>query len=402
MSIPSRLHSALAEARANTDALFGVVQPGSLYDRPIAERHRIVFYLGHLEAFDWNLLREPLGVEPFHPSLDRLFAFGIDPPVGQAPQDQPSDWPSLEEVRAYRRGVRDRVDAAIDRAPQQLLHVAVEHRLMHAETFAYMLHNLPQEAKIPPQTEAVRAGAPPEAGYIEIPAGKATLGRRFEDGFGWDNEFHEHQADVPAFTISKYKVTNGEFLRFVREGGSPPHFWTERNGEWFYKGMFDEIPLPLDWPVYVTRDQAAAYCAWAGKSLPTEAQYHRAAFGSAEGGERSFPWGEERPGPAQGNFDFAHWDPLPVTATPAGDSAFGVSQLAGNGWEWTSTIFEPFPGFERFPFYPGYSANFFDGSHYVIKGGSARTAAPLLRRSFRNWFRSDYPYVYAGFRTVEN
>lgn len=402
MSTSSRLHSALAEARATTDALFGVVQPGSLYDRPIAERHRIVFYLGHLEAFDWNLLREPLGVEPFHPSLDRLFAFGIDPPVGQAPQDQPSDWPSLEEVAAYRRGVRDRVDAAISRAPEQLLHVAAEHRLMHAETFAYMLHNLPQAAKVAPQTEPVRAGAPPQATYIEIPSGKATLGRRVEDGFGWDNEFHEHQADVPAFTISKFKVTNGEYLRFVREGGSPPHFWAERNGEWFYKGMFGDIPLPLDWPVYVTRDQAAAYCAWAGKSLPTEAQYHRAAHGSADGRERSFPWGEEQPGPAHGNFDFAHWDPVPVTATPAGDSAFGVSQLAGNGWEWTSTIFEPFPGFERFPFYPGYSANFFDGSHYVIKGGSARTAAPLLRRSFRNWFRPDYPYVYAGFRTVEN
>ena len=376
--------------------------PDSLYDRPIAERHRIIFYLGHLEAFDWNLLREPLGVEPFHPSLDRLFAFGIDPPVGQAPQDQPSDWPTLEEVRAYQRGVRDRVDAAIGRAPEQLLHVALEHRLMHAETLAYMLHNLPHEAKVPPRMEAVGAGAPPEIRFIEIPAGKATLGRRPEDGFGWDNEFHEHQADVPAFAISKYKVTNGEYLRFVQEGGSPPHFWARRNGEWFLKGMFGDIRLPLDWPVYVTHDQAAAYCAWAGKSLPTEAQYHRAAFGSAAGNERSFPWGEEGPSSGHGNFDFAHWDPVPVTATPAGDSAFGVSQLAGNGWEWTSTVFEPFPGFERFPFYPGYSANFFDGSHYVIKGGSARTAAPLLRRSFRNWFRPDYPYVYAGFRTVEN
>jgi formylglycine-generating enzyme required for sulfatase activity len=93
---------------------------------------------------------------------------------------------------------------------------------------------------------------------------------------------------------------------------------------------------------------------------------------------------------------------VPVTSTPAGDSAFGVSQLLGNGWEWTSTPFAPFPGFEPFPFYPGYSANFFDGAHYVIKGGSPRTAAPLLRRSFRNWFRPDYPYVYAGFRLVEN
>jgi formylglycine-generating enzyme required for sulfatase activity len=377
MPIPQRLQTALARARANTDALFGMIRPGSLYDRPIPERHRIVFYIGHLEAFDWNLLREPLGIQAFQPSFDQLFAFGIDPPVGQPPQDQPRDWPSIGEVHAYNRRVRDTLDAALDRAPAQLLHVAVEHRLMHAETFAYMMHNLPLAAKIGPRTEPGAPAAVPHPVMLEIPAGTATLGRRPESGFGWDNEFHEHTADVRAFAISKYKVTNGEYLRFVREGAVPPHFWIERNGEWFYRGMFGEMPLPLDWPVYVTQREAAAYAAWAGKSLPGEAQFHRAAFGSAGGSECMYPWGNEPPGAAHGNFDFASWDPVPVTATPAGDSAFQVSQLAGNGWEWTSTVFEPFPGFERFPFYPGYSANFFDGSHYVMKGGSARTAAPL-------------------------
>lgn len=87
---------------------------------------------------------------------------------------------------------------------------------------------------------------------------------------------------------------------------------------------------------------------------------------------------------------------------PAGDSAFGVADLVGNGWEWTATLFEPFPGFQSYPFYPGYSANFFDGKHYVMKGGSARTAACMLRRSFRNWFQPHYPYVYAAFRGVRN
>jgi formylglycine-generating enzyme required for sulfatase activity len=91
-----------------------------------------------------------------------------------------------------------------------------------------------------------------------------------------------------------------------------------------------------------------------------------------------------------------------VNATPAGDSAFGLSQLVGNGWEWTSTVFGPFPGFRADANYPGYSANFFDGEHYVMKGASPRTAACFLRRSFRNWFRPDYPYVYATFRCVEN
>jgi iron(II)-dependent oxidoreductase len=96
-----------------------------------------------------------------------------------------------------------------------------------------------------------------------------------------------------------------------------------------------------------------------------------------------------------GNYDFQYWNPVPVNAYASG-------QMLGNGWEWTSTVFEPFPGFEPFPFYPGYSANFFDGDHYVLKGASARTAACFLRPTFRNWFRPDYPYVYAGFRCVEN
>ncbi|HET6200680.1 MAG TPA: SUMF1/EgtB/PvdO family nonheme iron enzyme, partial [Candidatus Acidoferrales bacterium] len=103
----------------------------------------------------------------------------------------------------------------------------------------------------------------------------------------------------------------------------------------------------------------------------------------------------------RGNFDFAAWDPTPVNAHPSGQSAFGVHDLLGNGWEWTSTPFARFPGFKPFPFYPGYSANFFDGRHFVMKGGSQRTAACMLRRSFRNWFQPHYPYVYAKFRTVE-
>jgi iron(II)-dependent oxidoreductase len=123
--------------------------------------------------------------------------------------------------------------------------------------------------------------------------------------------------------------------------------------------------------------------------LLTEAQFHRAAY---EAPDQDL---------THGNFDFRLLDPVDVDSAP-GDDAFGVSQLAGNGWEWTSTPFAPFPGFQPFPFYPGYSKNFFDEEHYVMKGASPRTAACFLRRSFRNWFRPDYPYVYASFRLTEN
>jgi formylglycine-generating enzyme required for sulfatase activity len=164
--------------------------------------------------------------------------------------------------------------------------------------------------------------------------------------------------------------------------------------------MFEELALPREWPVYVSHAEANAYARWAGKALPNEAEWQRAAYGTPEGRERDFPWGAEAASQHLGNFDFSRWDPVPVDAFSANRSVWGVVGQLGNGWEWTSTKFSPFTGFEAFPFYPGYSANFFDGKHYVAKGGSARTASALLRRSFRNWFQPHYQYVYAGFRCV--
>jgi formylglycine-generating enzyme required for sulfatase activity len=388
------LVAALQSARSSTDALFSRVRPDSLYERPIPERHRIVFYLGHLEAFDWNLIcRGPLDIPSFQPEFDGLFSFGIDPDSSGLPQDKPADWPGLEEVGAYNSRVRNTLDGVLEAVPQQLLHVAIEHRLMHAETFAYMLHHLPFDRKMAPRAAPRGNGQQVTPGMVQIPGGKAVLGLQGGEAFGWDNEYQRHSIEVAPFTLGKYKVTNGEYLAFVEAGANAPMFWVSRSGRWFYRGMFGEIPLPLDWPVYVSHDQAAAYAAWAGKRLPTEAEYQLAAFGS---GDESGP----RLDPARDNFDFHEWDPVPVNSSRG--NRFGVVQLVGNGWEWTSTVFQPFPGFEPFPFYPGYSANFFDGQHYVMKGASQRTAAKLVRPSFRNWFRSSYPYAYATFRVAEN
>jgi gamma-glutamyl hercynylcysteine S-oxide synthase len=430
----------LAAARTLTDDLFHVVHPKALYDRPIAERHRIVFYLGHLEAFDWNLLGGNVyGLDSFHPQFDRLFAFGIDPVDGGLPTDQPSDWPRQDEVRKYNARARERLDTQLERdslvaaegagggfsySNEFVLNVAVEHRLMHAETLAYLLHQLPLDHKVTPQLAPSMTAAPITHKMVEVPAGKAVLGspRTPLGGFGWDNEFEEHSVSVPAFALDAHKVTNSQFLEFVRQGGyeqaglwtgadwdwiqaqgiQHPQFWVRRGDTWFYRTMFAEIPLPPEWPVYVSHAEATAYARWNKKALPSEAQWHRAAYGTSAGVEPAFPWGDTLPGPAFGNFDFQSWDPSPVNAHPAGRSSYGVEDLLGNGWEWTSTLFEPFPGFRPFPFYPGYSANFFDGKHYVMKGGSARTAACMLRRSFRNWFQPRYSYVYAAFRCVSS
>ncbi len=372
--------SLLESARAKTDALFESLDPAALYERPVPERHRLIFYLGHVEAFDWNLFSQhALDRVPLHSTFDKLFAFGIDPEPGKAPADTPKDWPSEKEVRDYAARVRREVNGSIDRIPEQLMHVAIEHRMMHAETLAYLFHNLPYGAKRGPAPEPCESRTPVNE-WIEIPAGTAILGRERNNGFGWDNEFDRHSVDVPAFQITRYKISNGEYLDYVRSGAAAPHFWVNRNGNWFLRAMFGEIPLPLDWPVYVTHSEASAYARRRGASLPTEAQFHRAAHGSNAV-----------------NANFERWDPVAVDACSNGS---GPAQMVGNGWEWTSTVFGPFPGFERFPFYPGYSADFFDGKHYVMKGASPRTAACFLRSSFRNWFRPDYPYVYAGFRLV--
>src|SRR5579864_8954945 len=238
----------LIAARENTDALFDLVKPDFLYDRPIPERHRIVFYIGHLEAFDWNLLRErALDVESVRPDFDRLFAFGIDPVGGGLPTDLPKDWPAISEVRDYVARLRRTLDEGLERrmsgevlTPKEfplnlLLQVAIEHRLMHAETLAYMLHQLPLDHKVPPQIRPELVLGPAIPAMIEIPAGPVTLGLRREDpdSFGWDNEYQEHTVDVPAFAIDQYKVTNQQYLEFMLAGGYEKRdFWTDEDWDW--------------------------------------------------------------------------------------------------------------------------------------------------------------------------
>jgi gamma-glutamyl hercynylcysteine S-oxide synthase len=428
----SSLRERLEAARACSDELFRLVRPEAIYDRPIPERHRIIFYMGHLEAFDWNLLAARVLHRPaFDPALDRLFAFGIDPVDGKLPADTPADWPEVAMVRRYVAHVRAEIDPMVEApsAPghgvdaETLWNVAIEHRLMHAETLAYMLHQLPVVKKVQGPAPLLPRRPSPRPAMIEIPAGAATLGlARDAMTFGWDNEFDAHLVEVSAFAIDRTKVSMAEYLAFVEAGGYAdsalwrpedwawiqrheirhPAFWQRSGGTWLVRTMFGEVPLPGSWPVHVSHAEATAYARWAGKRLPTEAEWHRAAYGTRGEAERPFPWGDEAPTPEHTHADFYAWDPIPVDARPAGASAFGVLGMVGNGWEWTSTPFAPFTGFTPFPFYPGYSADFFDGRHFVMKGASTRTAACLLRRSFRNWYQAHYGYVYAGFRCVQD
>jgi ergothioneine biosynthesis protein EgtB len=434
LSVHDGLRRRLRAARAETDALFALVREEAFYERPIPQRHRLVFYLGHLEAFDWNLLcRDGLGRAPFEPQLDELFAFGIDPLKGDLPTDKRSDWPRLGTVRRYAQRTRAALDDALracafrsgmshpEAQDVGAVMLAIEHRLMHAETLAYLLHQLRPREKGPGPLPLPSHDCAPSR-WVEVPAGTVQLGiEPGHRGFAWDNEYGAHDVRVPAFAIDSRNVTNGDFRRFVEAGGygdpslwsvedwawrkstflEHPRYWVERGGRWWYRAMFGQVPLGEAWPVYVSHAEAAAYARWRGCRLPTEAEYQRAAYTTPDGRKRSFPWGETRPAPRHGAFGFGGWDPTPAGSHPAGDTSAGVSDLVGNGWEWTSTPFGPFPGFQPLSAYPGYSADFFDGRHYVLKGASPRTPLSLVRRSFRNWFQPRYPFPYATFRCVE-
>jgi iron(II)-dependent oxidoreductase len=426
------------ENRRRSRGLFDLIAPAAYYTRPIALRNPIVFYEGHLPAFSViAFLKRGLGLPGVDPAMERLFERGIDPDSvdSAVPRSGASTvWPPRDEVLDY--GAR--ADAAIVDALQhaefdmsgsthramrggEAIFTALEHEAMHQETLLYMWHRLAHPQKNPPAPLGYERGTPPSPATVAIPAGVATVGAaRGEIHFGWDNEFGAQRVSVPAFEIDVHSVTNADFLRFVDEGGyrtrawwsdagwhwreaeavTHPAFWLHEHGTWFWRGMFENIPLPESWPVYVSYEEAAAFARWRGRRLPTEPEFHRAAYGTPSGDERSQPWGDAPAESSRGNFDFQSWEPVPAGARPAGASAWGVHDLVGNGWEWTSTIFGPLPGFEAMASYPEYSADFFDGQHYVMKGASPATAKALVRRSFRNWFRPNYPYVYAKFRTV--
>ncbi len=414
------LAAELARARAVTDAIFARLRPEALLVRPVAERHRLVFYLGHLDAFDWNLLARDIGGRSSSVAdWPELFAFGIDPVGDGLPTDGPEDWPNAADIRRWILDLRREVDDVTARAPLAgwledgwAARMAIEHRLMHAETLEYLIRGLDPALLVdatPPEPCGASATV---AHWRDVPTGVATLGRRREDAphRGWDNEYDAHDVEVDAFRVWSRPVTCGEFARFIAEGGySEPAFWDPTSWAslragghtapahwrpsaaaplgWELRASAGWTPLPAAWPVWVSHAEAVAWCRWRGARLMTEAEWHRAGGDDAATASGSVRERGRAP------------DPSPVGTRAAG--RFGVEALCADGWEWTSTPFAPFAGFEPLPFYRGYSLNFFDGKHYVMKGASPATDPSLIRPSFRNWFQPRYRQVFAKFRPVE-
>jgi ergothioneine biosynthesis protein EgtB len=411
----------LRAAWRRSDALFETIGEEAWTAQPIPLRQPFVFYLGHLPAFAWNHLgRGVLGRAPLVAEFDALFERGIDP-VGVDAYTARAQWPSRDAILAYRDRVRALVrdalsDPAFLDAGAEVAWMVVEHELMHHETLLYMLQELDHGSKrrpagwpaLPGSGDASGSREIPSPRTVHVPAGTVRLGAgRGTLPFAWDNEMPEQRVRVEGFSIDALPVTNAELLEFVRDGGyddgrlwrasdwawrerhrlSRPHSWRGEGEALAVRSLFEDVPFERAalWPASVSWAEASAFARWRGARLPTEAEWRHAACGFDAG--------------ARANVDFRHGSPLPV-ASGADASAWGVRELVGDGWEWTASPFAPFPGFSPMPRYPGYSADFFDGEHFVLLGGSWATDSALLRPSFRNWFQPRYPYVFSKFRCV--
>lgn len=403
-----------------SDELFALIPDDKWHERPIGLRHPVLFYLGHLPAFAWNqICRGALGTGHLDERLDELYARGIDPEDEEGAAAQSiGGWPTVAETLEYRDQVRRAIIESLDEVLKRegdllcehgrVLHLVIEHEMMHHETLLYMLAECPAGMiRRPAHVAAPMSGEGKAAEVVAVGAGPAVIGADWKElDFGWDNEFGRSVVEVPPFRIDSLPVRNSDWLSFWRREGDDalfPAAWLRDGGGLRVKTVFGPVPFEIaeGWPVQVTGEQAGRYCVAQGGRLPTEAELHRAAYTTPAGELRRYPWGDVPPASEHGNFGFSAWYPAPVGSSPAGASAWGVMEMVGNGWEWTCTPFGPLPGFAAWArTYPGYSADFFDDAHDIVFGASWATDVKLLRPSFRNWYRRNYPYPFTSFRVV--
>ncbi|RUL95368.1 ergothioneine biosynthesis protein EgtB [Verrucosispora sp. FIM060022] len=425
-ALRSRIAAELERTRARTALLTEVVDDADLMRQHSPLMSPLVWDLAHVGNQEelW-LVRDVGGREPVRCDIDDLYdAFK------QPRRDRPS-LPLLPptEARAYVATVRDKVFDLLDRvafdsrplvADGFAFGMIVQHEQQHDETMlaTHQLRSGPAVLQAPPPPEpTVRP-----AGGVLVPAGPFVMGTD-ADPWALDNERPAHRVELPAYLIDAAPVTNGAYAEFIADGGyDDPRWWSERGWQhrqeaglsaplhwrrdgdgWAYRRFGRWSPVRADEPVvHVCYHEAQAYATWAGKRLPTEAEWEKAArWDPATGRSRRYPWGDDDPTSAHANLGQRHLWPAPVGAYPAGASPLGVHQLIGDVWEWTSTTFRGYPGFVAFP-YREYSEVFFGDDHQVLRGGSFGTDRAACRGTFRNW---DYPIrrqIFSGFRCARD
>lgn len=425
-ALRNRIADELGRTRSRTGLLADAVDDGDLVRQHSPLMSPLVWDLAHVGNQEelW-LVRDVGGREPVREDIDQLYdAF-------QNPRHERPQLPLLgpAEARGYVRTVRDKVLDVLDRVPLEgrrlvadgfAFGMIVQHEQQHDETML-ATHQLragePVLTAPPPPPASVRV-----AGEVVVPGGRFTMGTSTEP-WALDNERPAHEVTVPGFAIDAAPVTNAQYAAFIADGGyDDPRWWTEagwahrraaglvapmhwiRDGDgWAYTRFGRTSPVAGDEPVvHVCFHEAQAYARWAGKRLPTEAEWEKAArYDPASGRSRRYPWGDDDPGPAHANLGQRHLSPAPVGAYPGGASPLGVHQLIGDVWEWVDSDFAGYPGFVPFP-YREYSEVFFGPEYKILRGGSFGTDPAACRGTFRNW---DYPIrrqVFSGFRCARD
>ena len=422
----------LERVRARSFGLTTDVLDGS---ELIAQHSRLmsplVWDLAHVGNYEelW-LLREAAGIEAMRPEIDNLYdAF-------EHPRSERPTLPLLDpaEAREYiglvRRKVLDSLATARLDPSKPLLadgfvyRMVVQHEHQHDETML-ATHQLRRgDPVLPPATDGLPAPTDSAllADEVLVAGGPFVMGTS-SDPWAYDNERPAHEVEVPAFWIDTTPVSNAAYRAFIEAGGyDDPRWWTTGGWEWRTKSgkrapafwvregsswlrrRFGRLePLPDTEPVqHVCFFEADAYARWAGKRLPTEAEWEKAAsWDPASRSKRRYPWGDAAPSSSTANLGQVRFHPAGVGSFPAGASAYGVRQLLGDVWEWTSTSFTGHPGFCVFP-YAEYSEVFFGADYKVLRGGSWATDPLAVRNTFRNW---DYPIrrqIFAGFRCARD
>ncbi|MGH9323597.1 MAG: selenoneine synthase SenA [Vicinamibacteria bacterium] len=407
------------DARQRTFDLIEDLEDQELMGPRLAIVNPLLWEIGHVAWFQekW-VLRHVLKEAPIRDDCDLLYDSSA------VPHDL--RWhlplPRREETMAYMREVRDRVLDRLARPDpdSRLLYFAryaIHHEDMHDEAFAYTRQTLGYR---PPPTEeaAPLSGAGPLPGDVEVDGGRRFVGATDEDPFVFDNEKWAHGVDVAPFAIARAPVTQAEFAAFVEDSGyrrlelwdedgwtwrsslsaEEPFYWRRAGTGWERRDFDRFVPLEPHRPVlHVNWHEARAYCRWAGRRLPAEAEWETAASLDPAGGKRRFPWGDEPPGVDQAQLDARILGCADVAAHPEGDSPVGCRQMIGNVWEWCQDAFLPYPGFVP-DAYRDYSQPWF-GTHRVLRGGCWVTRARLLRNTWRNFYPPDRRDVWAGFRT---
>ena len=407
-----QLLEALLDARARTLELVLDLDDEQWLGPRLAIVNPIRWEIGHVAWFHEHwVLRHARGRAPLHANGDRLY--------DSAKVAHDSRWdlplPDRAGTLAYLREILDRTVAALADGREPYFHrLGLFHEDMHGEALTYTRQTLGYAA---PRLDPPPVPTGPWRGDVEIVGAELMLGATpGKDAFVFDNEKWAHPVAVAPFRIARAPVTNEDFIAFVEDEGysrdelwsdaglrwrasvdaRAPVYWQRIDGAWYWRRYDAIAPLPPHHPViHVCWHEADAFCRWAGRRLPSEAEWELVA---TAGGGRTFPWGDAAPSSAHANLDARAGGTVDVSAHPEGDSAHGCRQLIGNVWEWTSTRFAPYPGFVIDP-YAEYSAPWFATPHMVLRGGCWATRARLLRNTWRNFYPPDRRDVLAGFRT---